>query len=277
MSYISNSGQAIGPIKIENIWAGSLSKDKIYLAFARDTNTLKAGAEHYAPLLAETPTSSAPSNAVATIEWVKQYTTAGNQQLDLSIYATKTEVSILRNNISSLQYKVEQIENESNYYVEELENLKNENSIIIRNIESNRQSILENSSSIESIQSDINDINVVINALSQKVTDNSNNILKNANNIAINASNIQKNAEDIILIREIVEEANQNANNSITMVTQLYNEVEVLKTNVSTNTSNIEDNTLEINSIKETLEEYKDLIINPFPSGIIIKCGGAAL
>ena len=74
MGYINSYGQSIGPVKIENTWAGSIQVNrdininKIYLGFAKDPLTLKNGDGNFAPLMAETPAGDAPKNAVATIE-----------------------------------------------------------------------------------------------------------------------------------------------------------------------------------------------------------------
>lgn len=281
MGYINNYGQTIGPVKIENIWAGSLNRDKIYLAFVKDVSTLKAGmgagVENFAPLLAETPASSAPDNAVATIEWVKQYTTVGNQQIDLSKFATKNELNAMRNDISTLQHKIESMENNTNYYVEELERLKNDNVKIHNDIEINSKNILDNANNINLIKTDINNINSITTALNQKITINTADILKNANDIAVNTENILNNTKEIEQIKSIIDDVNNNSSAAIEKVNQMQEEVLTLKNQVATNSSNILEHSNEIINIKETLEEYGEKIDNPFPNGIMIVCGGATL
>ena len=98
MGYVNNYGQSIGPIKIENIWAGTIKKsNKIFLAFARNTATLQGNAGEYAPLLAQTPSQNEIiGESVVTIEWVNKYVESQLQSL-------RDKIEQLENRILELQ------------------------------------------------------------------------------------------------------------------------------------------------------------------------------
>lgn len=95
MDYISNYGQAAGPIKINNTWITTVvdenntrisetqAKQTYYMSFSGQKNYTSQSV--HTPLLAGTPIFGtysdsngehlcAPGNAVATVEWVRLYT-----------------------------------------------------------------------------------------------------------------------------------------------------------------------------------------------------------
>ena len=98
MGYVNNYGQSIGPIKIENVWAGTIKRsNKIFLAFARNTATLQGNAGEYAPLLAETPSQNeAIGEAVVTVEWATKY-------VENQLQSLRKQIEELENRILELQ------------------------------------------------------------------------------------------------------------------------------------------------------------------------------
>ena len=279
MSYINNYGQTIGPIKIENTWIGSsYNSDKIYLTFAKDAETIKGGAPaFFAPLLAETPSVNAPSNAVATIEWVRKYVEAGEGGFDLSEYAKKSELVTLNNKLTSLELKVTKIEEENHSYTTDINSLKNTTTQLKESVETNKQNISANTEKINNNTNLINIVNKQMANMENKIDSNTAAISNNRNNIAVNASKIDKNTNDIADIRSIVDSSNNNSSEAINKVLELEGDVLQLQEKVLANTDNIAINTNNITQINKTLEEHTEWINNPFPNGMIIVCGGATL
>lgn len=277
MGYINSYGQSIGPVKIENIWAGAVRSNKIYLGFAKDTWTLDQGDGNFAPLMAETPAGNAPKNAVATIEWVKQYATAGSSPLDLSQYATKTELANIRVTLDAVQTKTQEIENNIKDYSADIESLKNSQVSLVEAIANNRQNILKNSNAVSELQQAQSEITNSIELIKRTVDINSNNIANNSQAILQNTIDIAKNTEEIENIRDIVGDINESAGEAINKVEEMEQDVAALKTQVGMNTNNIFTINEKLVEVDQTLQNHQQFIDNPFANGLILVCGGAVL
>lgn len=278
MSYINNYGQSIGPIKIENTWVGTRNENKFYLSFAKDSATLQGSKDAFVPLMAATPDSNAPSNAVATIEWVKWYTVAGSgDPIDFSKYATRSELNAATLEIEQLRYDVNLLSDNIADYTTDINNL---NTAIVRLtdlVETNRKNILSNDEDILKLDKDILSLYNGLEETNKRVDVNANNILLNSNRIENNSYNIALNRSEIEAIKALVEEGGIDIEEAVTKVVELEQDVKDLQDTTALQQNLIDSNIFSINEINQTLQEYNEWFDNPFADGLIIVCGGARL
>lgn len=131
MSYINQYGQAIGPIKINNVWLTDVvipalsdanRKEQKYFGFTHNINNIT---RQTVPLMAATPPLGtyqsidennnvynnlcAPRNAVATVEWVMAYASLAPGELvgiDINQYATVNQIKELQTQIDTMDSRV---------------------------------------------------------------------------------------------------------------------------------------------------------------------------